>query len=347
MGEKKRFIDRLENYPIGICGTSLGLITVSSAWQLNGISFLKPLAIIFAIVAIALMILRIIIFPKKAIEEIKNPVLGSFYPTIDMTLMLIAAYFLNVAPTFAKTLWIICIVIHFVLFVLFFTFRIKNFKFEDMVPSWFVVWVGVVVAGVTSTGMGHDRLAQYLFYFGFVIYIITWPIMLYRVFNHKALEEHKLPTIGIMAAPASLCLVGYITAFKVLNPIILVILTIISLINLILVYTYIIGFIKKGFAPTYAALTFPLAISIMAAYKLSNYLMKVGVFGSYIFKVIGDIEIFIGTAVIFYVLYNFILLLITILSAKAEKDLESKESLVGEVIKEETFPENKIEEVIK
>ena len=52
--------------------------------------------------------------------------------------------------------------------MLFFTFRIKNFKFEDMVPSWFVVWVGVVVASVTSTGMGHDRLAQYLFYFGFV-----------------------------------------------------------------------------------------------------------------------------------------------------------------------------------
>ncbi|MBY0756490.1 TDT family transporter [Clostridium sardiniense] len=347
MNQKKSLISKLENYPIGICGTSLGLITVSTAWQINGINFLKPLAIIFTILALSLMLIRIVVFPKKIIQEIKHPVLGSFYPTIDMGLMLIAAYFLNVAPRFAKGLWLACIIVHFILFIVFFAFRIKGFKLEHMVPSWFVVWVGVVVACVTSTGMGYDKLAQWLFYFGFIIYIITWPIMLYRVFNHKAIEEHHLPTIGIMAAPASLCLVGYITAFKTLNPIILGVLIVISIINLLLVYTYIVGFIKKGFAPIYASLTFPLAISIMAAYKVSEYLMNVGGVGGGVFKVLGDIEIFIGTGVIFYVVFNFLLLFVKAISPRAEETLELEESLLGKTTKEETLPDNTVEELLK
>ena len=345
MKVENNLLNKLENYPIGICGTSLGLITIGSAWQLNNIKFFKPVAIIFSIIALALMFLRIVKFPKKILEELKHPVLGSFYPTIDMALMLIAAYFLDVAPKIAETVWLLCVAVHFILFIVFSIFRFKNFKLEDMVPSWFVIWIGVVVACVTSPGMGHDNLARLLFYFGFVLYIITWPIMLYRVYNHKAIEEHKLPTIGVMAAPASLCIVGYTSVFTVINPVILWVLVIISFINLIIVYSYIIGFIKKGFAPTYAALTFPLAISVMAAYKVSKYLGS-GIWQS-VFKTIGDIEIFIGTGVILYVVFNFLLLFIKAINPRLEKDLEKEESLLETTVKEEILPDSEVEDLTK
>ena len=291
------------------------------------------------------MFLRIVLFPKKILEELKHPVLGSFYPTIDMSLMLIAAYFLDVAPKIAEIVWLLCIAVHFGLFIFFSVVRAKNFKLEHMVPSWFVIWIGVVVATVASPGMGHDSLARILFYFGFVLYVITWPIMLYRVFNHKALEAHTLPTIGIMAAPASLCLVGYLTAFKSLNPVIVGILTIVSLINLAIVYSYIIGFIRKGFAPTYASLTFPLAISIMAAYKLCGY-FGTGFFAS-TFKLLGDIEIFIGTGVILYVAFNFVILFAKAINPDFEKNLEKEEKLFGETAKEEALPDDEVEKLIK
>lgn len=345
MKVKNSLLNKLENYPIGICGTSLALITIGSAWQLNGIKFFKPVAVIFAIMALLLMVLRIFMFPKKILEELKHPVLGSFYPTIDMALMLIAAYFLDVVPKIAESVWLACIVIHFVLFIVFSIFRFKSFKLEDMVPSWFVIWIGVVVACVTSPGMGHDSLARGLFYFGFVLYIITWPIMLYRVFNHKAIEEHKLPTIGVMAAPASLCIVGYTSAFTVINPLILWVLVVISFINLFIVYSYIIGFIRKGFAPTYAALTFPLAISVMAAYKVSKYLGS-GILQS-VFKTIGDLEIFIGTGVILYVLFNFLLLFAKAINPRLEEALEREEQLFGTTAKEETLLDSEVEELTK
>ncbi|MGL5647251.1 MAG: TDT family transporter, partial [Clostridium sp.] len=99
------------------------------------------------------------------------------------------------------------------------------------------------------------------------------------------------------------------------------------------VYTYIIGFIKKGFAPTYAALTFPLAISVVASLKMSklfmnNYILSNG------FKLLGDIEIFIATGVIFYVLFNFLNLFVKAISKKAEEEMEVIEEGLGVVNKE-------------
>ncbi|MGL5754170.1 MAG: TDT family transporter [Paraclostridium sp.] len=340
----KELISKLENYPIGICGTSLAFITLGNCWLVNGIYFIKIVAIIFAICAIALMLLKIIIFPKTMIEEIKNPVVGSFYPTIDMAGLLIASYFLDLAPGFAKGLWLTCIVVHAIIFVVFLTYRAKNFKLTDMVPSWFVILIGVVVASASSKGMGHPLLAQYLFYFGFFWYVVAWPVMLYRVYKCEKLEDHKLPTIGVMAAPGSLCIVGYLTSFSNLNHFILGFLIVTSLFNLVLVYTYITDFIRKGFKPTYAALTFPLAISVFAMYKTSAYISSMGLNGAELFKFLGNIEIFIATYVIFYVINNFIKLFLSTLSPKLESRFESNEGLFGQTIGEESLTDDKVEE---
>ena len=340
----KILINKLENYPIGMCGTALAFITLSNCWAIAGVKFLKPLAIIFALIVLTLMLLRIILFPKVIWKELKNPVLGTFYPTIDMSCFLIAAYFLNIAPNFSKALWLICILTHGVLFTLFCIFRISDFSIKNMVPSWFVVLVGVVVGSASSSGMGYAKLAQYLFYFGLFWYIVIWPIMVYRVFRCEVVEENKLPTIGVMAAPASLCIVGYLTAFKNPNNILLTFLVITSLFNLGLVYSYISKFIKKGFSPTYAALTFPLAISVLAMYKLSSYLNNIGIFGAYAFKILGHIEIFIGTYVIFYVINNFIKLFLKAVNPSVEKDFKEEEGLLQETIIEESFPDDVVEE---
>lgn len=335
-------LKKLENYPIGICGTSLAFITLSNCWLINGITFLKPISIVFAIFALSLMLLRIVLFPKKTLEEIKNPVLGSFYPTIDMAGLLIASYFLNTAPQFAKALWLICIVVHGILFVVFLTFRVKNFKITDIVPSWFVILIGVVVASASSTGMGYPLLAQYLFYFGFLWYVVAWPVMLYRVYRCEKLEEHKLPTIGVMAAPGSLCIVGYLTSFANPNIYILGFLIVTSLFNLVLVYTYITSFLNKGFKPTYAALTFPLAISVLAMYKTSAYVESLGL-STGIFKLLGDFEIFIATYVVFYVLNNFIKLFLGAINPKFSKAFESEENLLDQTIGEEALDDDEVE----
>ncbi|MGL5245254.1 MAG: TDT family transporter, partial [Sarcina sp.] len=298
-----KLIKNLEEYPIGICGTCLGFITLANCWKIKDLNFIKPVALVIASIAIILQIIRMIAHHKTIWNEIKNPVLGSFYPTIDMACFLIASSLLDVLPTFAKALWLVCVIFHLIMLIIFSYYRIKDFTFTHVVPSWFVPPVGIVVGTVASVGMGFTTIAKLIFYFGLISYIIMWPIMLYRLIKYPLPEPQK-PIIGILAAPASLCLVGYLTISNTPNKLIIIFLTLTSVFNLLIVYIKLPALLRKGFAVTYASLTFPLAISILAMYKMSVYVNKIGFNDYNLFKLAADVEIVIGTYVIFYVLYN-------------------------------------------
>lgn len=305
------YLKKLKNFPIGAVGTSLGFMTLANVWAIHSVTILKPLAIIFALTAISLMLAKIIIFPKKAFEELKDPVAGGFYPTIDMAGFVLASYLLPYAPTIAKAIWLIGIVVHLSIFVFFFLLRFKSFKLRDMIPSWNVVLVGVCVACVVSSGFGFPKIANGLTYLGLVLYIPFYPIMLYRVYFH----EHKIhpraaATIGILAAPSSLVLASYLTTATMHSRIILWYLIISSLLNIILVFIAMPRFIKNGFQPGYAAFTFPIAISMLAMWKVNVLFGKYSDAYAKFFRIASHTELIIGTIVIAYVAINFIILFI-------------------------------------
>ncbi|MGL4362207.1 MAG: TDT family transporter [Cellulosilyticaceae bacterium] len=285
--------------PIGMCGTAVAMMTLGNCWNMKGISVLKPIAFWFAVATILLQIGKLIFQSEQMKLELKDPITGSFYPTIDMALFLIASYILPNNFVLARTLWFIALSIHMVLIIYFFRERYKTKTFGQIAPSWFVVIVGVVVGAVSSPGMGVDILAKILWTFGTVGYFIMWPIMFRKIIKGKLIEK-AASTIGIMAAPASLCLVGYITVFENYNIIIMIALLLSSWINLILVYTCIPRFFKDGFKPELAAFTFPLAISIMAMYKVAGVSSQ-----KELFMLLGDLELLIGTGIILYIAFHF------------------------------------------
>lgn len=321
----KHYINKAKLFPIGAVGTSLGFMTLANVWALHGVTFLKVPAIIFAVCAVTFMLGKIIIHPKHAFEELKNPIAGGFYPTIDMAGFVLAGYLLPYLPTVAKVIWFIGIIAHLSIFVFFFSLRLNKFKLRDMLPSWNVVLVGVCVASVGSRGMGFPEVANFLTWFGIVLYLPFYPIMLFRVYvhNHK-ISVPAASTIGIMAAPSSLVLASYLTTSTTHNLFVLWYLILTSMFNIILVYIEIPKFVKQGFKPGYAAFTFPLAISMLAMWKTGALFGKYNLaFGTF-FKTVSNIELAIGSIVILYVVINFINLLIkTILEIERARDINS------------------------
>lgn len=315
----KEYIKKLENYPIGICGSALGFITLSNAYGVIDIHFLKPIAIYFAIFVIALMLIRLVLFPKSIWSDLKNPVAGSFYTTVDMASFLIAAYFHKSNPVFAAALWITCVVVHFTLVAIYTFFRLKNHKFSEVIPSWYVTYVGIVTGTLVSKGMGYDGLAMFMLYFGTVAYLVCYPFMLYKIFTGK-LTKAQLATTGIMAAPGGLAVGGFITMYKEINPYFLGFLVILMIFNVLIVYYFANKLFRNGFIPGFAAFTFPLAVSTLATYKLVGYL-KVhdsALVGP--FKIIAMIELIVTSAIIAYVIINFIILFFkAIASVRSEK----------------------------
>ena len=281
------------------------------------------------------MILRLIRFPKVMYEELKNPVTGTFYPTMGMVVWLVSGFFYPYFPVVCSWLWIAAVIYHYGIVIFYTIIRIKERKFENIMPTCFIVYTGMITGSVASKGMDGvipqiPQIAHFMLMFGFIFYTILLPLVLYIVFKSEILDDHKLPTVGIICSPAPLGVVGILTIEPNPNPYMLAWLIITGLILLVVVYGYILKLFKEGFKPSYAAFTFPLAIATLSAFKLSTYFTGLGYAKmANLFKFLGDVEIFIATYVIFFMLLNFLNMFFKAISPKLGEYVEEEEELIG------------------
>lgn len=327
-----KYINKLENMHIGISGTCLAFITLSNSWQIKDIGYLKPIAISIALGMLTLMLIRLIKFPKVMYKELKDPVVGTFYPTLGMVTWLVSGYCYPKFPTVCSTLWIGAAIYHYAIIIFYTVIRIKEKKFSNIMPTCFIVYTGMITGSVASKGMGGiiPEIAQFMLMFGFVFYTILLPVVLYIVFKSEILDDKKLPTVGIVCSPAPLGVVGILTIDPNPNIYMLTWLIVTGLILLVVVYGYILKLFKEGFKPTYASFTFPLAIATLAAYKLAVYFTSIGhaKLGE-IFNLLGNIEIFIATYVVFFILLNFLNMFFKAINPRVGEYLEKEEELIG------------------
>ncbi|MDN5331272.1 MAG: exfoliative toxin, partial [Tepidanaerobacteraceae bacterium] len=175
----------------------------------------------------------------------------------------------------AYLLWFSGLCLHLVMMYFFTKKYILNFKIEKVFPSYFIVYVGIVCGSVTSPAFGFISLGRFLFWFGFIAYLILLPLILYRVLVIKRLPEPAFPTIAILSAPASLCLAGYLSSFQDKSLNLIVFLSLLSLSMFFLVIMYIPGIIRLKFYPSYSALTFPFVITAIAMKGAYTFLAKI------------------------------------------------------------------------
>lgn len=331
-----KYLEKLQHMHIGISGTCLAFITLSTSWKMKEITFLKPISIFVAVVMVSLMVLRFVLYPKVVYRELKDPVIGTFYPTIGMATWLISAYFYPHFPRFCSYLWLAIVVYHYGIVIFYTIIRIKERKFSHIMPTCFIVYTGMITGSVASSEMTGEvipKVAHFMLLFGFTFYTLLLPVVLYIVFLSEVLDDHRLPTVGIVCSPAPLGIVGILSTQKHPNPYMLTWLIITGLILLVVVYTYLLKLFKEGFKPAYASFTFPLAIATLAAYKLSAYFEQQGDHSLHdLFKLLGDIEIFIATYVVFFILLNFITMFVKAINPRLGRKLEEEEELLGGTI---------------
>lgn len=334
-----KYFNKLENYPIAISGTCLAFITLSNSLAIKGIYFVKPIAIAIAVGMLVLMVGKFIKSPSKFYGEMKDPVLGTFFPTIAMVTWLVANYFYPVFPKVCTFLWLAGVAWHYFIVILYTYLRIKERNFKNVVPTAFIVYTGMITGSVASKGIaGVEPIAKFMLIFGFVFYTALLPMVLYIVFRSEKMEDHKIPTVGIICSPAPLGVVGMLTLYSNPNPIMLWWLIITGLILLPVVYSYIVKLFKLGFKPSYAAFTFPLAIATLAGYQLGAYFTRIGEMKlATVFTFLGNVEIFISTYVVLFVLINFLRLFINAINPRLEEKLEKDIECINESIKEEVY----------
>lgn len=264
----------LKNVPIPIAGVALGTValgTLLGTWSLAA----QSVCCVVAAVMIALLLAKIVRYPQMIRDDLNNSIMASVSGTLFMTLMQLAAFAARFLYVAAFVLWVCAVIGHLVLIVWFTLRFIRRFKLPEVFPTYFICYVGIIVASVTSPAFHQEGLGTCLLWFGFTCYIALFGIVTYRYAKHE-IPEGARPLFCIYAAPMSLSLVGYLAVSQQPSAVFVAVLLVLAQILLLFVVFHLPKFMRLDFYPSFAAMTFPFVISATALLRSTDFLASLG-----------------------------------------------------------------------
>lgn len=297
----------IKKIPLPMSGLMLALAATGNLLSSYGVVYRYAFGIMAAIL-LALLAAKTAFDPGSLHEGFENPVVASTLPTFSMGMMLLSVYIKGFLPAAALGMWIVGLLLHIILMVLFTKKYIFSFNIKRVFPSYFIVYVGIVCGSITAPAFGLAAAGRYIFWFGLAAYLLLLPVVLYRVIKVKEIPEPALPVTVILTAPSSLCLAGYLNSFPVRSMVAVALLCILSLSMLIYVLAWMPKLLKLKFYPSYSAFTFPFVITAIAMKGANGYLVKGGIETGHLGLLISVLEIG-SIAMVLYVLARYILFL--------------------------------------
>lgn len=256
--------DTIKKVPVPLCGVMLGLAALGNLLQSysEGIRYVCG---IFAAFLLVLVLLKLIMFPQMIKEDMKNPIMASVAGTFPMALMLLSTYVKPFIGKGAYYIWLFAIALHVVLIVYFTVKFIAKLQMPKVFASYFIVYVGIVVASVTAPAYEKISIGTVAFWFGFVTLVLLLILVTYRYVKFKEVPDPAKPLICIYAAPTSLCIAGYIQSVTPKSYGFILAMLVVATVIYIFALVKAVGYLKMPFYPSYAAFTFPFVISAIAS----------------------------------------------------------------------------------
>lgn len=294
------FIRRI---PIPMSALALGLACLGNL-LLPYSPVIRSLCGAASAVLVLLLITRAVLDFQDVRGELENPAMLAVVPAFFMAVMVLATYLKPYAAAPAKGLWAVALVAQLAVVVLFTVRFVGTFKLAQVLPGWFIVFVGFVTATVTSPAFDAQPVGRILLYAGLLGYVGVLLAVVYRMVKVGALPAPALPTVAIFAAPPSLCLVGYLAVTQVKDAGVVYALLAAAAVSVLYVLVSLPRVLKTPFSPVYAALTFPFVITGIALKQSSAFLATTEA-GSFIPKIAVTTMDAIAALVVLYVFVRY------------------------------------------
>ena len=211
---------RLEHFPIAFFSTVMGIAGLAIAWLKAHAVMGMPVEIGEGLrsAASGLFVLLLLFYGLKALRypqavglEIRHPIRINFFPTVSISLLLLAIAWLPAQPEIARWLWIIGATLHFSLTLAIFSSWIHHthYDIKHANPAWFIPVVGNILVPVAGIHLASIELSWFFFSIGLVFWIVLLTIVLNRLFFHESLPDRLTPTLFILLAPPSVGFIAY------------------------------------------------------------------------------------------------------------------------------------------
>jgi hypothetical protein len=202
----------IAHFPVSLVSSVMGLTGLAIAWQKAHRAFAVPAGVWMALAALAsavfvflivLYVTKLLRFPEAVRGEWQHPVRVSFFPTISISLMLLATVWADTAPSLAFLLWAggALLQLGFTLAILSSWMFHSHYDIKHANPAWFIPVVGNLFVPIVGGRFASPELGWFFFSVGIVFWVVLMTIVVYRVVFHDPVPLRLQPTLFILLAP--------------------------------------------------------------------------------------------------------------------------------------------------
>ena len=296
----------IRNVPIPTAGVMLGLAALGNLlapWSL----LLKYACGLGAVFLGALLLLKIILHPQVMKNDLNgNSIFASVFATFFMAVMQLCTYIHPSFPFAAETVWFSAVAGHFLLMA-WFTWRyMMNFALRDVFPTYFIAYVGVIVASVTAPVFGRHAMGEVIFWFGFAAYMVLFALVTARYCSRHKIADPAKPLFCIYAAPMSLSLAGYLASVEEKSLLMIAVMQVLAQFLFFAVLSQMPKLLRLPFYPSYAAFTFHFVITAIALRQTLAYVRGLGIVLPEALDALAAAEIVLAAVIVAYVFLRYV-----------------------------------------
>ncbi|MCI5074821.1 SLAC1 anion channel family protein [Oricola sp.] len=280
MQKEHQPVDRLENFPVTFFAVVMGMLGLTLAAHAAETAIgLPSLVSLVALAASAVILLVVsVLYATKyfrhrpaVAEEWAHPVKIAFFPTISISVLLLAVALVPYSRGVATALWIVGAVAQGALTLSVVANWIGHRPFQPIHigPAWFIPAVGNVVVPVAGAQLGFIEISWLFFSAGLIFWIILLTLVMNRLIFHDPLPGRLLPTLVILIAPPAVAFVAY---FRLTGEIDVFARILINsgYVFAAVVMTQFSKFVRLPFALSWWALSFPVAALTIASFVYAH-----------------------------------------------------------------------------
>lgn len=258
----------------------LPVTVLSLAWAIVGstlgdvIPFLGDISMLIALMLLFLVILKLLINPIQCYQTLKTSIGLAMFSSFSMSIMIIAVWMRNFLDRANIYVWIVGIVLHTLIFIIFTVKYILNFRLKNMYPTVFLVYSGFGIAAITCKEFGMIVLGEAMYTMIIYISIVLVPFAIIRNIKYNV-NQLSRPLLVLYCVPAAIILSSAIVVSETISINNLWALFILVQLLLVLVIFSMVKNLFFGYYPTWSCYALAVSLSAMATWSFSHYMDKV------------------------------------------------------------------------
>ncbi|MEG0250279.1 MAG: hypothetical protein RR561_05405 [Peptostreptococcus sp.] len=263
--------DFASKLPLPVAALALGWVLLGNIFK-NLIPFLSDICMIISLILLILTIVKLVLDTKSFYKSLRSPVGLSIFSSFSMSLMLISVWMKGVLDKANIYIWIVGVVLHTIIMIIFTLKYVLNFKMKYVFSSWFLVYSGIGVAAITCNDFGMIVFGRTVLKFCIGVSVVLVPLVLARMKSVGSTQAAR-PVFSLISLPLGLILPALMLISDPLSARTMWIMFVVIQLILLFVLIDMLIQIFHGFYPSWSCYTVSVSVSVYASMYFNNYLI--------------------------------------------------------------------------